>query len=428
MCPIRLHETSALVFLITFEAGLAMTANLTMISGFCDDLFKDVRDEFAANFQNRDEVGASLAIYLDGKPMVDLWGGVADTATGRPWEEDTMAVVFSCTKGMAATCMHILAERGLLDFSAPVATYWPEFAANGKADITVAMAISHQAGVPLYQTDLPTGTFNGFDLLVERLAAEAPVWEPGTTHGYHAVTIGVIEGELVRRITGHTIGTFLRDEVARPLGADIWIGLPESEEHRVATLYLSQPDPNSPLQQKMKSDPNWIGRKLGTNTGDDLSYVNSRIRHAAEIPASGGIASARGLARLYAPLSRDGAVDDVRLLQPSSLHAMRKIRAASDCDQILRVPTTFTLGFSKTWGSRRLGSGQHVILGKDAFGTPGLGGSIGFADAAARMSFGYVMNRHGSGVGLNERGQGLIDAAYRSLGFTQSAPGPWVRD
>lgn len=398
------------------------------VHGICGDMFAKVRDEFVENFRSRDEIGASLAIYLDGKLVVDLWGGVADTATGRPWEEHTMAVVFSSTKGMSATCMHMLAERGLLDFNAPVATYWPEFAANGKEGVTVAMALSHQAGLPLYQADLPAGAFQDFDLLARRLAAEAPVWEPGTSHGYHAITIGVIEGELVRRITGRSIGAFLREEVARPLGADIWIGLPESEEHRVATLYLSAPDPRSPLQQKLASDPHWVGRKLATHVGDDLNYVNARVRRAAEIPAAGGVASARGLARLYAPLSRDGAVDDVRLLQPSSMHAMREIRSASDCDVILRVPTTFTLGFSKSWGDRRLGAGQHVILGREAFGTPGMGGSIGFADTDARMSFGYVMNRHGSGVGLNERGQGLIDAAYRSLGFIASPPGCWVRD
>jgi CubicO group peptidase (beta-lactamase class C family) len=400
----------------------AMTLN-----GFCGDMFAQVRDVFAANFQDRGEVGASLAIYLDGKLVVDLWGGLADTATGRPWDEDTMAVVFSSTKGMAATCMHMLAERGLLDFDAPVATYWPEFAANGKEEITVAMALSHQAGVPLYQADLPAGAFSDFDLLADRLAAEAPVWEPGTSHGYHAITIGVIEGELVRRITGRTIGAFLREEVADPLGADIWIGLPESEEPRVATLYLGEPDPRSPLQRKLAGDPHWVGRKLATNVGDDLNYVNARVRRAAQIPAAGGVASARGLARLYAPLSLDGAIDGVRLLQPSSLYAMREVRSASDCDVILRVPTTFTIGFSKIWGDRRLGPGQHVILGKEAFGAPGLGGSVGFADTDARMSFAYVMNRHGSGVGLNDRGQGLIDAAYRSLGFTTSATGVWVR-
>lgn len=382
---------------------------------------------FERNFSDYGETGAAVSICLDGKPVVDLWGGTADRDSGRPWTEDTMVVVFSTTKGVAATCIHMLAERGLLNFDEPVATYWPEFAANGKSEITVGMALSHQAGVPVWRAELPPRALHDFDLLAERLAAEAPVWEPGTTHGYHPVTIGVIEGEIMRRITGGTIGTFLREEVAGPLGADVWIGLPESEEHRVATLYISERDPQSPMMQKAASDPAWIGWSFINNVGGDRDHVNLRERHAAEIPAAGGIATARGLARLYAPLSLDGAVDDVRLVRPSSLHAMREIRSASDCDVLLRIPTTFTLGFSKSWGDRRLGAGQHVIIGKDAFGTPGMGGSIGFADTDARMSFGYVMNRHGSGVGLNERGQGLIDAAYRALGFTSSTPGFWVR-
>ena len=395
--------------------------------GTCAPEFSAVAEAFANNFAEHGEVGAAVAIHLDGKPVVDLWGGIADTEAARPWEEDTMVVVFSATKGMAATCMHMLAERGMLDFDEPVGAYWPEFAANGKEGVTVAMALSHQAGVPVWQEELPPKALHDPDLLAQRLAAEKPAWEPGTTHGYHPVTIGVIEGELVRRITGRTIGAFLREEIAVPLGADVWIGLPESEEDRVAPLYLADRDPRSPMTQKLMSDPDWIGWKFVGNTGGDRDNVNSRERHAAEIPAAGGIATARGLARLYAPLSRDGSVDDVRLLQAQSLHAMRETRSASDCDLLLRIPTTFTLGLSKTWGARRLGPGQHVILGKNAFGTPGMGGSMGFADSDARMSFGYVMNRHGSGVGLNERGQSLIDAAYRSLGFSSSAPGFWVR-
>ena len=405
-----------------------MTEQAVVVHGFCTQEFGEVANAFARNFSDHGEVGASVSICLDGKPVVDLWGGTADLDSGRPWTQDTMAVVFSATKGMAATCMHMLAERGLLDFNAPVASYWPEFGVNGKEGITVAMALSHQAGVPVWRAELPRFALHDFDLVTERLAAEAPVWEPGTMHGYHPVTIGVIEGELMRRITGRTIGTFLREEVARPLQADIWIGLPESEEHRVATLYLADRDPQSPMMQKLANDPAWIGSYFINNVGGDRENVNLPERHAAEIPAAGGIATARGLARLYAPLSRDGAVDDVRLLQSSSLHAMREIRSASDCDVLLRIPTTFTLGFSKSWGERRLGSGQHVLIGKNAFGTPGMGGSMGFADSDARMSFGYVMNRHGSGVGLNERGQGLIDAAYRSLGFTACASGVWVRE
>lgn len=397
------------------------------IQGTCAPEFAEVGAAFARNFAEHGEVGAAVSIHIDGKPVVDLWGGIADTQTGRPWDANTMAVVFSSTKGVAAICMHMLADRGLLDFDAPVAAYWPEFAANGKEAITVAMALSHQAGVPVWQADLPPAALHDFDLVVERLAAEKPVWEPGTAHGYHAVTIGVIEGELVRRITGRTIGAFLRDEVAGPLGADFWIGLPESEEQRVATLYLADRDLQSPLGQKLMSDPDWYGWRFANNVGGDRENVNQRARHAAEIPAAGGIGTARSLARLYAPLSRDGAVDDVRLFRPQALHAMRTVRSASDCDLILRIPTTFTLGLSKSWGDRRLGPGQHVILGENAFGTPGMGGSMGFADSDARMSFGYVMNRHGAGVGLNERGQGLIDAAYRALGFTSSEPGFWVR-
>ena len=405
-----------------------MNSGVVAVHGVCAPQFGKVAEAFARNFSEHQELGAAVSVCLDGEPVVDLWAGVADRDAGRPWAEDTMAVVFSATKGMAATCMHMLAERGELDFDAPVATYWPEFAAKGKQDITVAMALSHQAGLPVWQAELPPRALHDFDLLAERLAAEAPVWESGTTHGYHPVTIGVIEGELMRRITGRSIGTFLREEVARPLGADIWIGLPASEEHRVATLYLSERDPQSPMMRKAASDPTWIGWRFINNIGGDRENVNLRERHAAEIPAAGGIATARGLARLYAPLSRDGSVDDVRLLRPSSLHAMRETRSASDCDVLLRIPTTFTLGFSKSWGDRRLGAGQHVILGKNAFGTPGMGGSIGFADSDARMSFGYVMNRHGSGVGLNERGQGLIDAAYQSLGFILSAAGFWTRE
>ena len=397
------------------------------VQGVCAPEFSEVAAAFSRNFSDHGELGAAVSICLDGRRVVDLWGGIADRDSGQPWAEDTMAVVFSATKGMAATCMHMLADRGQLDFNAPVATYWPEFAANGKEEITVAMVLSHQAGVPVWRTELPPRALHDFDLLAGLLAAEAPVWEPGTAHGYHPVTIGVIEGELVRRITGRSIGAFLRDEVAGPLGADIWIGLPEGEEHRVATLYLSDRDPTSPMMRKLARDPAWIGERYINNLGGDRENVNLRERHAAEIPAAGGIATARGLARLYAPLSRDGEVDGVRLVRPSALHGMREVRSASDCDVLLRIPTTFTLGFSKSWGNRRLGSGQHVIMGRNAFGTPGMGGSIGFADTDARLSFGYVMNRHGSGVGLNERGQGLVDAAYRSIGFDSSAPGWWVR-
>jgi CubicO group peptidase (beta-lactamase class C family) len=398
-------------------------------SGMCNDRFRLVQEEFQRNFAERGELGAAVAIYLDGKLVVDLWQGIADRETGRMWDRDTMAVVFSSTKGIAATCLHVLIDRGLVDVDAPVTRYWPEFAANGKAGVTVGMIMSHQAGLPLWQTAVPKGGLFDWEFATSSLALEAPIWEPGTCHGYHAMTLGYLEGEIVRRVVGQSIGAFLRHEIAGPLGADIWIGLPESEEARVSTLQLADGAPVSAFHSKMIAEPNWIGVKVLSNVGEAFteSSVNSRAYHAAEAPASGGIANARGLARLYSPLSLDGSVDGVRIVSPRSIPLMRNIKSASSCDLMLRLPTNFTLGYSKSWGARALGAGNYVVLGEHAFGTPGMGGSIGFADTEARMSFGYTMNRLGGGVGLNERGQSLVDAAYRSLGYTSSHPGFWVQ-
>jgi CubicO group peptidase (beta-lactamase class C family) len=400
------------------------------VSGFAATGFDDVADAFRRNFVERGEIGAAVCMYVDGQPVVDMWGGVADQASSRPWVENTVVPVFSTTKGMAALCLHLLADRGQLDFDAAVAEYWPEFAANGKEGITVAMVVSHQAGLPVWQEPLPDGALYDWDFATSRLAAEAPIWEPGTAQGYHGLTIGWMVGELVRRIDGRSIGHFFQEEIARPLAADAWIGLPVTEHHRVATLYMADANLESPFFRKMQSEPDWFGRKLACNDGGDIraDAVNSPRRWSMEHPSAGGIASSRGIARVYSPLSLDGSIDGVRLVGAHLLPAMRTVRAATDRDLILQLPTTFTLGFSKTWGARRLGPGEHVILGEQAFGTAGMGGSIGFADPQARMSFSYVMNRHGTGVGLNDRGQSLIDAAYRAVGFASSAPGFWVQN
>lgn len=290
------------------------------------------------------------------------------------------------------------------------------------------MVLSHQAGLPYWQGQLPKGALLDWQLAARRLAEEAPVWEPGTRHGYHAVTLGFLEGEIVRRITGRTIGQFLREELAEPLGADVWIGLPETEEPRVSTVYLGEADPNSSFFAKLMAEPDWDGWKMVNNSGEDISpeSVNSRARHAAEIPAAGGIMSARGLARIYSALSLDGSIDGIRVVSADALPGMRTTRSASSCDLLLRLPTTFTLGFSKSWGRRQDGEGSYVIIGEQAFGTPGFGGNMGFADGQARLAFGYVMNSHGPGTGLNTRGQSLIDAAYRAVGFRTSAPGFWI--
>ena len=406
-----------------------MATVATDIHGFCDPRFDAVRSEFARNFEERGELGAAVCIHLDGKPVVDLWGGTADKATGRAWVEDTMVVVCSTTKGAAALCINVLIDRGLIEVDAPVAQYWPEFAAAGKEAITVGMVLAHQAGLPYWHEQLPPDGLLDWALTASLLATQVPIWEPGTCHGYHGITLGVLLGEVVRRVSGMTIGQFLREEIASRLDADVWIGLPESEAHRVATIYMAaEANEHSAMYRKLTAEPDWYGWRLLQNGGGYISAetLNARAYHAAEIPAVGGIASARGLARLYAPLSLDGSAGGVRIVSEGALAGMRTTRSASSCDLILRLPTTFTLGFSKSWGARALGTGEYVILGEQAFGTAGMGGSIGFADGQARMSFGYVMNQQGAGVGLNERGQSLIDTAYLALGFSSSAFGLWV--
>ncbi|MGQ3049214.1 MAG: serine hydrolase domain-containing protein [Niveispirillum sp.] len=400
-----------------------------MIHGYCTPKFEGVRAEFARNFENRGEIGASVAIYVGGTLEVSLWGGVADAASSRAWEEDTLAAIFSSTKGLSATCMHILADRGLITFDAPVARYWPEFAANGKAGITVGMVLAHQAGMPVFREPLPDAGLTDWRLIVSRLEAEAPVWAPGTQSGYHAVTIGYLLGEILRRVTGRTIGQFLRDNVAGPLGADVWIGLPAELHDKVATAYFDAPSPDSALFRKIVEEPQSLAGLLVFNSGNDHTpeSVNSAARRSAENPSAGGIASAKGLARVYAPLALDGSVDGLRLVSRDMLPYMRYVRSAAAIDPILQVATAFTSGFSKSWGDRRRGEGEHAIIGEQAFGTAGAGGSMGFADPQAQMSFGYVMNRLGPGIALNNRCQSLIDAAYTALGFAGSDPGFWIR-
>ena len=222
------------------------------IQGMCDPKFAEVREEFARNFSERGDVGASVSVVVEGETVVDLWGGIADPATGVPWREDTITVVMSMTKGATALCAHILADRGELDIDAPVAHYWPEFGANGKETIPVRMLLNHQAGLPGFRFEIPRGKPYDWDYMTSALAAQRPFWQPGLLYGYHALTFGWLVGEVVRRVSGKSVGTFFRDEVAVPLGLDFWIGLPESEERRAVPLIPrrqeeedSAPDPRA---------------------------------------------------------------------------------------------------------------------------------------------------------------------------------------
>ena len=397
------------------------------VQGVCDNRFEAVHREFERNFVERGEIGASVSLTVEGKTVVDLWGGVADPATGRPWKEDTITVVWSSTKGATAICAHILADRGELDINAPVAKYWPEFAAKGKEAIPVRMLLNHQAGLAAVRQPLPPGAFYDWDLMTSVLAAQEPFWVPGTQHGYHGLTFGYLVGEVVRRITGKSLGRFFKDEVADGLGLDFHIGLPEADEARIAPNILKPPpDPAnlSPMELAVFANPTGPTFLMLANNGGYMlpGECDTQAAHAAEIPSAGGITNARGLAGLYAPLANGGG----RLVSEATVRRMSRVESASGVDATLLLPSRFALGFVKSVDNRHLAPESSVILSDPAFGHVGMGGSIGFADPEARLSFGYAMTKHGGGAALGERGQSLIDAAYRSLGYTSDASGAWA--
>jgi CubicO group peptidase (beta-lactamase class C family) len=402
-----------------------------MIEGSCDSRFSAVQDEFERNFDKRDEVGASVCVTFDGETVVDLWGGDADPAAGRRWQHDTISVVWSCTKGAAALCAHVLASRDALDLDAPVATYWPEFAKNGKAGVTVRMLLAHQAGLPALREPIPELGFCDWNTIVEMLAGQEPLWEPGTRHGYHAVTFGHLVGEVVRRVSGRSLGAFFREEIAGPLGLDFHIGLPEAEEVRVAPIVAAPlPGPDDVLPSFYRAaleDPGSVAGLILFNSGSIFlpGWIDTRDAHAAEIPALNGITNARGLAGMYRPLALGGAVDGVDLVEADTLQLMTAVASATSVDATMLVPTRWSLGFVKSVDNSRRAPGDQdgVVLSEAAFGHVGMGGSIGFADPVARVSFAYTMNRQGMTTGLDARGQSLVDAAYRSLGYRRSKRG-----
>ncbi|HYT91835.1 MAG TPA: serine hydrolase domain-containing protein [Gemmataceae bacterium] len=390
------------------------------VQGICDPRFQAVREEFERNFRERGEVGASVCAIVDGQTVVDLWGGLADRAAGRPWQRDTLGLVWSCTKGAVALCVHILVARGLIDLDLPVARYWPQFAQAGKEAITVRVLLSHQAGLPALRQPLKPGALLDWDYMVELLAAEAPFWPPGTRQGYHALAFGYLAGELVRRVSGSPLGQFFREEIATPLGLDFYLGLPEEHEGRVApTIRPDAPakgEPIAPFQSVGYGDPQSLQALVLKNNGGLWSgrAYESRATHAAGLPSQGGITNARGLAGMYARLALGGAP----LVDEATVAQMGKVHAASAVDAVLLIPMRFSLGFVKAIDNRKgpPGARDSLLLPEEAFGHPGMGGSLGFADPRARLAFGYTMNRQGQGALLNERGQALVDAVYRSLG------------
>jgi len=379
------------------------------IDGMCDPRLRGVGDAFAENFARHGEVGAAVAVTVDGKPVVDLWAGYADAARTRRWTRDTIVNVASATKGLTAICAHRLVDREVLDLEAPVATYWPEFAQAGKADIPVHLLLSHRAGLPAIDSPLPTEALYDWDRMTRALASQEPWWEPGTQHGYHVFTFGWLVGEVVRRITGKRLGRCWREDVAEPLGIDCHIGLAAEHDARVAE-FLPIPPGEPDLEGELLKHAGPMVQKAFTNPPRTVADMNTGAWRRAEIPAGNAHTNARALARVYGALACGGEVDGVRVLHPDTIDRARTEHANGPDAVLFGWPTRFGLGFALPPKGIGIGSSSTT-----AFGHPGAGGSIGFADPDAHLGFGYTMNQIQAAIPPDPRALRLIDALYASL-------------
>lgn len=400
------------------------------VQGEANAKFAAVKEEFERNFTERGEVGASVCLSVNGETQVDLWGGIADAAAdggaGKAWTEDTVSIVFSCTKAATALCAHILIDQGKLKPMALVSEYWPEYAKNGKENTTVQMMLNHESGLPAFRAPIKEGGLLEWDYVIARLEEEEPFWEPGTRNGYHMINFGWTVGELVRRVSGQSLGAFFAEHVAGPTGADFWIGLPDGFDKPIAPILMHAPGPEdmaASFTQKLMSDPNSIAALSIFNVGG--WNANQPEAHKAEIGGAGGISNARGQVAMYTPL----AINDGSLVSKDRVAVMNRVSTASEIDATLLVATRFASGFMKSMDNRgkQGGKGMSALIGEQAFGHVGAGGSIGFADPECGLAFSYTMNQMGGGLLLNERCQSLIDAAYKALGYRTNAPGAWVR-
>ncbi|MGW4757556.1 serine hydrolase domain-containing protein [Streptomyces chartreusis] len=389
---------------------------MTTIDGEVEAGFEPVREAFAANFAEHGDIGAAVCVYRYGRPVVDLWGGVADPETGRPWTRHTLQLVYSATKGATATAAHMLVQRGVLDLDVPVAKYWPEFAANGKADIPVRWLLSHQAGLIALDQPVALSEALAWHPMAAALAAQHPLWTPGSAHGYHGRTWGWLVGEVIRRVSGRTPGRFFADEIADPLGLDFFIGLPADERDRVSRMVYQRPDvdlttvPAQSIPEELRElvaawrDPkSFSNRAYAVTDPAEIDFDSPEVQ-AAELPSSNGVGTARGLARMYAALISE--VDGVRLLTPETLASATR-EQASGKDQVMVIPSRFSSGYM-------LPTGANPMTGPKAFGHTGRGGSLGFADPEHGVAFGYVMN-HIIGGPADVRAETLVEAVRKSL-------------
>jgi CubicO group peptidase (beta-lactamase class C family) len=381
---------------------------MTDVQGTCDEKFKGLRDVFAAQIESGEDLGASLALTIDGEPLVDLWGGWSDEAQTQPWERDTIVNVWSTTKTMTNLCALILADRGQLDVYEKVAAYWPEFAANGKENIEVRHLLSHTSGVSGWAQPVQTDDIYDWDKSTSMLAAQEPWWEPGTASGYHALNQGHLVGEVIRRIDGRSLGTFYAEEVAGPLGADFHIGLDPSDFGRVSNII-----PPPPLGEDIDLETiDMDSPAMKTLAGPmiDASAANTDAWRRAEIGAANGHGNARSVARVQSVVANGGEVDGVRLLSPDTIKVIFD-EQANGVDLVLGLPLRFGIGY----GLPEPTTLPYLPTDSGICFWGGYGGSMIIVDTDRNMTVSYMMNRMNAGIIGSPRSAALITATYEAL-------------
>ncbi len=378
------------------------------IQGFCDPLFEPVRDALANNFDKYDEIGTAVAVYLEGEKVVDLWAGHMDAARTRPWHEDTLCLMYSIAKSMCATCVHILADRGQVDLEAPVATYWPEFAQNGKADIKVRHVISHNCGV-CFADAAEAGDIFHYDRMIAAIEKQEPAWPVETNGAYNTVNIGYLAGEIVRRVSGMSVREFMQENVCGPLGADYQIGVGETDLDRIADL-----------------TPNAVGNamlKKGGDTESNLSRAwkplpkpfgpdaqNSAEFRLAGIPSFGGFGTARAMASIYAMLANGGELGGARILSPEAVARATTPQWESKSDAMTGRPMRYSMGYAMNpEGSVHMGPSHK------AFGHSGSGGARAVADPERNLAMCYITNYQSEGMGAGVRTEAVVEAVFRNV-------------
>ena len=387
------------------------------IEGLAAARFEPMVDAFVQNFEARHDLGAACAVYLDGRPVVDLWGGIADARTGRPWSRRTAALIFSCTKGILTICAYLLVERGRLELDAPIARYWPAFAAHGKGSITLRQAMSHRAGLPALDRDLSLAETLAWDPVIRAIEDQHPLFSPEAGHLYHAMTFGWLVGEVIRRLTGQTPGRFFRTELGDRLGLRTWIGLPEDERGDIAWTEPPLPDEDSEAAREaariVESDPIvarslTLGKAFAFPAADGVVTFNDPAIQAGEIPGANGLSTAESLARLFAACVSE--VDGPPILTPASIADALRVQASGR--QLSGLPDD-----GARWGTGfQLSSPPtQPMLGPGSFGHTGAGGQLAFADATHRIGFAYLTNQMG-GYG-DRRARELTEALRVALGI-----------